>query len=214
MISYMLASEQFSERELVQSGAQAVRAGFSVLSTSDHFQPWQANQGHIGQAWVTMSALGAQTHSWMGTKVTCPTLRYNSAVVAEAFASLERLYPGRVFLGVGSGEALNEQAATGHWPKWQERWDRLIEAVTVIRQLWSGQDLAFKGKYYTVEAKLRNAPSTLIPLLTAANGPKSMRLAGIHGDGLVSDSTSWLKWKSLGKKARNRRAKTRRRCRC
>jgi F420-dependent hydroxymycolic acid dehydrogenase len=196
MISYMLASEQFSERDLVQSGAQASRAGFNVLSTSDHFQPWQANEGHVGQAWVTMSALGAQTQSWMGTTVTCPTFRYNPAVVAEAFASLDRLYPGRVFLGVGSGEALNEQAATGSWPKWQERWNRLIEAITVIRQLWSGQDVSFKGKYYTVEAKLRNIPEAQIPLLTAANGPKSMRLAGIHGDGLVSDPTSWSKWKS------------------
>src|ERR1700753_2694263 len=78
------------------------------------------------------------THSWMGTAVTCPTLRYNPAVVAEAFATLSHLYPGRVFLGVGSGEALNEQAATGTWPAWQERWDRLVEGVDVIRPLWSG----------------------------------------------------------------------------
>jgi F420-dependent hydroxymycolic acid dehydrogenase len=198
MISYMLASEQFSESELVKSGGLAARAGFDVLSMSDHFQPWQANQGHAGQAWVTMSALGghtSHTNSWMGTTVTCPTLRYNPAVVAEAFASLDRLYPGRIFLGVGSGEALNEQAATGQWPKWHERWDRLIEAISVIRQLWSGQQVSFKGHYYTVDAALRNTPASSIPILTAANGPKSMRLAGIHGDGLVSDPTSWSNWK-------------------
>jgi F420-dependent hydroxymycolic acid dehydrogenase len=196
MLSFMLASEQFPTPELIQLGALASKSGFQVLSTSDHFQPWQANQGHIGHAWVTMGALGAQTHSWMGTTVTCPTLRYNPAVVAEGFATLSHLYPGRVFLGVGSGEALNEQAATGEWPKWQERWDRLIEAITIIRELWTGKDVAFKGKYYTVNAKLYNPPPKPIPLLTAANGKKSMRLAGQHGDGLVTDPKSWKQWKS------------------
>jgi TAT-translocated FGD2 family F420-dependent dehydrogenase len=196
MLSFMLAYEQFPVPELVQLGALASKSGFQMLCSSDHLQPWQASQGHTGQAWVTMGALGAQTQSWMGTTVTCPTFRYNPAVVAEAFASLSQLYPGRIFLGVGSGEALNEQAATGEWPKWQERWDRLIEAITVIRELWTGKDVAFKGQYYTVNAKLYDPPPKPIPLLTAANGKKSMRLAGMHGDGLVSDPKSWKKWKS------------------
>lgn len=196
MFSFMLAHEQFPVPELVQLGALASRSGFQVLSTSDHLQPWQANQGHVGQAWVTLAATGAQAHAWMGTTVTCPTLRYNPAVVAEAFASLAALYPGRIFLGVGSGEALNEQAATGVWPKWQERWDRLIEAMTIIRSLWTGKDVDFKGKYYTVQAKLYDPPPRPIPLLTAANGKKSMRLAGQHGDGLISDPLSWKKYKS------------------
>jgi F420-dependent hydroxymycolic acid dehydrogenase len=196
MFSFMLASEQFTTPELLRLGAQASRAGFHVLSTSDHLQPWQANEGHAGQAWVTMGALGAQTHTWMGTTVTCPTMRYNPAVVAEAFATMSHLYPGRVFLGVGSGEALNEQIATGEWPKWQERWDRLIEAITIIRQLWTGQDVFFKGRYYSINAKLYDPPSRPIPLLTAANGKKSMRLAGQYGDGLVTDPLSWMKHKS------------------
>jgi F420-dependent hydroxymycolic acid dehydrogenase len=196
MFSYMLAHEQFPVPELVRLGALASRSGFQVLSTSDHLQPWQDNEGHAGQAWVTMAALGAQSHSWMGTTVTCPTMRYNPAVVAEAFATLSHLYPGRVFLGVGSGEALNEQVATGEWPKWQERWDRLIEAISVIRQLWTGQDVAFKGKYYNVNAKLYDPPARPIPLLTAANGKKSMRLAGQYGDGLVSDPLTWMQHKS------------------
>ena len=195
MFSFMLASEQFTTTELLRLGAQASRAGFDVLSTSDHLQPWQANQGHAGQAWVTMAALGAQTHSWMGTTVTCPTMRYNPAVVAEAFATLSHLYPGRIFLGVGSGEALNEQVATGEWPRWQERWERLIEATTIIRQLWTGQDTSFKGKYYNVNAKLFDPPARPIPLLTAANGRKSMRLAGQHGDGLVTDPLTWMQHK-------------------
>ncbi|MFL5335821.1 MAG: LLM class flavin-dependent oxidoreductase, partial [Geminicoccaceae bacterium] len=196
MFSFMLASEQFPTTELIRLGAHASKAGFPVLSTSDHFQPWQANQGRTGQAWVTMGALGAQAHSWMGTTVTCPTLRYNPAVVAEAFATLSNLYPGRVFLGVGSGEALNEQAATGEWPHWQERWDRLIEAIGVIRQLWGGQDVAFKGKFHTVNARLYDPPAKPIPLLTAANGKKSMRLAGQHGDGLITDPKTWMQHKS------------------
>ena len=111
-----------------------------------------------------MGALGAHApRTWMGTTVTCPTLRYNPAVVAEAFATLNLLYPGRVFLGVGSGEALNEQAATGQWPGWQERWDRLIEAIAIIRQLWSGEQVSHKGTHYTVEAKLYASASLADP---------------------------------------------------
>jgi TAT-translocated FGD2 family F420-dependent dehydrogenase len=197
MIGFMLAHEQFPVPELVQLGSLASRSGFHLLAASDHLQPWQANQGHCAQAWVTLGALGGQgARSWMGTTVTCPTLRYNPAVVAEAFASLSLLSPGRVFLGVGSGEALNEQAGTGDWPKWQERWDRLIEAITVIRQLWAGQEVSHQGKYYTVNAKLYDPPAQPIPLLAAANGRKSMRLAGQHGDGLITDPKSWKQYKS------------------
>ena len=157
MVSYMLAHEQFTVPELVRIGALASQAGFHVLSTSDHIQPWQANEKHAGQAWVTMGALGAQApRSWMGTTVTCPTMRYNPAVVAEAFASLNDLYPGRIFLGVGSGEALNEEAATGMWPKWQERWDRLIEAIGIIRALWAGQELAHRGMLQGLRKKARS----------------------------------------------------------
>ncbi len=196
MIGYMLAHEQFPVPELMQIGALASRSGFHLLATSDHFQPWQANEGHAGEAWITLGALGAKTtRSWMGTTVTCPTLRYNPGVLAEAFATLSHLYPGRIFLGVGSGEALNEQAATGLWPKWQERWDRLIEAIGIIRQLWTGQTVPHKGTYYTVDARLYDPPARPIPLLTAANGRKSMRLAGVHGDGLITDPQTWKQHK-------------------
>lgn len=197
MIGFMLAHEQFPVPELVQLGALASHSGFHLLATSDHLQPWQSNEGHSGEAWVTLGALGGQaTRSWMGTTVTCPTLRYNPAVVAEAFATLSHLYPGRIFLGVGSGEALNEQVATGVWPNWQERWDRLLEAIAIIRQLWTGQHVSHKGTHYTVDAKLFDPPARPIPLLTAANGRKSMRLAGQHGDGLVTDPETWKKHKS------------------
>ena len=197
MFGFMLSHEQFSVPTLVRNGALASRAGFDLLATSDHLQPWQANEGHSGEAWVTLGALGARApNSWMGTTVTCPTLRYNPAVVAETFASLSLLYPGRIFLGVGSGEALNERAATGAWPGWGERWDRLIEALSIIRRLWTGQPVSHKGQYYSVEAKLYDPPAQPIPVLTAANGRKSMRLAGQHGDGLVTDPLTWKQHKA------------------
>ena len=198
MIGFVLAQEQFPVTELLDLGSRAAKAGFDLLATSDHFQPWQANEGNAGQAWITLGALGGLAgSSWMGTHVTCPTLRYNPAVVAESFATLNRLYPGRIFLGVGSGEALNEQAATGTWPRWQERWDRLIEAITIIRALWTGKQVDFKGKYYTVKARLYEPPPTSIPLMTAANGPKAMQLAGRYGDGLITDPKTWKKHKQL-----------------
>jgi F420-dependent hydroxymycolic acid dehydrogenase len=197
MIAFMLAHEQFQVPELLQLGAAAENAGFDVLATSDHFQPWQANERHAGQAWVTLGALGQRTqHVWMGPTVTCPTLRYHPAAVAEAFATLSQLYPGRIFLGLGSGEALNEQAATGSWPPWQERWERLIEAVTIIRGLWSGAPFKYQGTYYRVEGRLYDRPLQPIPLLLAANGPKAMRLAGEHGDGLITDPQTWKQHKA------------------
>lgn len=197
MIGYMLAHEQFSVPDLVGIGTSAAQAGFNLLATSDHFQPWQANEGHCGEAWVTLGAVGDRAQpAWIGTTVTCPTLRYNPGVVAEAFATLGLLYPGRVFLGVGSGEALNEQAATGVWPAWPERWERLVEAIDIIRALWAGEHVSHKGKYYTVDAKLYDPPPQPIPLLTAANGRKSMRLAGQHGDGLITDPRTWKQHKS------------------
>jgi F420-dependent hydroxymycolic acid dehydrogenase len=192
MIGFIIAHEQFTAPELIRMGTRAVQSGFQLLATSDHFQPWQANEAHSGLAWITLGALGAQAPgAWMGTSVTCPTMRYNPAIVAEAFATLSLMYPGRIFLGVGSGEALNEQAATGTWPAWRERWDRLIEAITVIRELWTGEPVSHEGKYFNVNAKLYDPPSVSIPIFTAANGKKSMRLAGQHGDGLITDPRTW-----------------------
>jgi F420-dependent hydroxymycolic acid dehydrogenase len=197
MVGFMLAHEQFSVPDLIRLAETATRSGFDLLATSDHFQPWQANEGHSGEAWVTMGAMAGRIRDlWMGTTVTCPTLRYHPSVVAEAFATLSHLHPGRVFLGVGSGEALNEAAASGNWPAWQERWERLIEALEIIRGLWSGSPVAHRGKYYTVNGRLYDPPAQPIPILTAANGRKSMRLAGQHGDGLITDAATWKQFKA------------------
>ena len=197
MVGFMLAHEQFPVAQLIEFGIAAEQAGFDLLATSDHLQPWQTNEGHSGAAWATMGALSQRTSRvWMGTTVTCPTFRYNPAVVAEAFVTLASLAPGRIFLGVGSGEALNEQAAIGSWAKWPERSERLIEATAIIRQLWTGQQISHQGAYYKVNARLYDPPAQTIPLLMAANGPKAMERAGRYADGLVTDPKTWKEHKS------------------
>jgi F420-dependent hydroxymycolic acid dehydrogenase len=196
-IGFQLAHEQFKVPELVELGVAADQAGFDLLAVSDHFQPWQENEGHSGQAWITMSAIGQKTKRIrMGTTVTCPTFRYNPAVVAEAFASLSLLTPGRIFLGVGSGEALNEEAATGSWPKWTERSERLVEATDIIRKLWSGRQVDHSGNYYKVKARLYDPPSETIPLLMAGNGPKALHRCGQYADGLITDPKTWKEHKA------------------
>jgi TAT-translocated FGD2 family F420-dependent dehydrogenase len=196
-IGFQLAHEQFPVPELVELGVAADQAGFDLLAVSDHFQPWQVNEGHSGQAWVTMSAIGQRTKRIrMGTTVTCPTFRYNPGVVAEGFASLGLLYPGRIFLGIGSGEALNEEAAVGSWPEWPERSERLVEAAEIIRQLWRGQQIDHAGRYYKVNARLYDPPSKPIPLMMAGNGPKAMRRCGQFADGLITDPKTWKEHKS------------------
>ena len=194
-VGFVLSHEQFPVTQLIDYGVSAERAGFDAIWTSDHFQPWQDNEGHAGFAWVTLAALGQKmTRIPLGTGVTCPTYRYHPSIVAEAFASLGLLYPGRVFLGVGSGEALNEVAAGGGWGDYKERSGRLIEAVELIKQLWTGQLVTFKGDYYQVEnARLYDVPEQPIPIYIAATGPKSMRLAGQYGDGLITDPERAMK---------------------
>lgn len=193
-IGYVLSHEQFRAPELLEIGVAAEQAGFDMLWTSDHIHPWQDNQGHSGHAWITLAALGQRTHHIpFGTGVTCPTYRYHPAIVAHAFASLGVLYPGRVFLGLGSGEALNEQSATGDWDDYDKRAERFVEAVQLIRKLWEGKPVTHRGRHYTVEGlKLYDLPSTPVPLYMAAEGPKSMRLSGMYADGLITDAKSAL----------------------
>jgi len=197
MMGLMLPHEQFPVPDLVEFGVAAEQAGFDLLATSDHLQPWQTNEGHAGEAWVTMGALAMRTKRiWLGTTVTCPTFRYTPPVVAEAFASLSLLMPGRIFLGVGSGEALNEEAGTGQWPKWPERSERLVEATDIIRKLWAGGQVVHQGKHYNVNARLYDKPAKTIPLLMAGNGPKAMRRCGQYADGLITDPKTWKEHKS------------------
>jgi F420-dependent hydroxymycolic acid dehydrogenase len=194
-IGYVLSHEQFRQPDLLTIGIAAEQAGFDTLWASDHIQPWQHNQGHSGHAWITLAALGQRTQRIsFGTGVTCPTYRYHPAIVAHAFASLGVLYPGRVFLGVGSGEALNEQAATGQWHAYPERASRLVEAIELIKALWTGETITRDGDYYSVEGlKLYELPDQPVPLYMAAGGEQSMGLAGKYSDGLISDAESAVK---------------------
>ena len=186
LVYYVLSSEQFAVPQLVQYGVDAERAGFDGIWTSDHFQPWQPNEGHSGSAWVTLSALTQRTSRIsLGTGVTCPTFRYRPAIVAQVWASLSQLAPGRVFLGVGAGENLNEGAAGGGWGSYRERASRLVEGVKIIRALWTGDHVRIEGRFWNVDARLYDPPVSPIPIYVAAGGPKSARLAGLYGDGMI-----------------------------
>ena len=191
IVYYVLASEQFTVPELVEYGHAAELAGFQGVWSSDHFQPWQDNEGHSGSAWVTLAALTQRTSRIaLGTGVTCPIFRYRPAVVAQAWASLSQLAPGRVFLGLGSGERLNEGAAGGGWASYEERASRLIEAVKMIRALWTGEPVRMEGRFWDVDGRLYDPPVSPIPIYIAAGGPKSARTAGVYGDGLITGAAT------------------------
>lgn len=185
---FALNNEQFTTPQLLRFGVAAEEAGFDGVWTSDHFQPWQPNEGHAGSAWILLAALTQRTkHIHLGTGVTCPAFRYNPAVIAQNWASLSLLAPGRVFLGVGLGENLNEGASGGGWASYGERACRVIEAVRIIRELWEGDHVQFKGRIWTVDGKLYDPPASPIPLYIAATvGPESARLSGLYGDGLIT----------------------------
>jgi F420-dependent hydroxymycolic acid dehydrogenase len=189
-VGLVLGHEQFTTAQLVDQAEAAEQAGFRYLWVSDHIQPWQDNEGHSMFPWITLALVGQRTsHIPFGTGVTCPIYRYNPTTVAQAFASLALLHPGRVFLGVGTGERLNEQAATTQFGPYRERHDRLIEAIQLIRQLWGGQRISFQGRYFqTNQLKLYDVPPSLPPIFVAAGGPKSARLAGQYGDGWITEA--------------------------
>lgn len=189
-VGVVLSHEQFRTDQLVAQAQAAERAGFQYVWASDHLQPWQDNEGHSMFPWLTLALVGhSTTRISFGTGVTCPIYRYHPATVAQAFASLAILSPGRVFLGLGTGERLNEQAATNTFGPYAERHDRLIEAIRLIRQLWSGERIFFAGRYFQTNAlKLYDLPATSPPIFVAASGPKSAALAGQYGDGWITQS--------------------------
>jgi F420-dependent hydroxymycolic acid dehydrogenase len=189
-VGVTLSHEQFRTDQLVEQAKAAEQAGFQYVWASDHIQPWQDNEGHAMFPWLTLALVGNSTSRIsLGTGVTCPIYRYHPATVAQAFASLAILSPGRVFLGLGTGERLNEQATTNAFGNYQERHDRLVEAIELIRQLWSGQRISFAGRYFqTNSLKLYDLPATPPQIFVAAGGPKSATLAGRYGDGWISQA--------------------------
>ncbi|HEY4243839.1 MAG TPA: glucose-6-phosphate dehydrogenase (coenzyme-F420) [Kofleriaceae bacterium] len=191
-LGYKASAEQFDPRELVEIAVAAEAHGMESVAVSDHFQPWRHEGGHAPFSLTWMAAVGERTTTiQIGTSVMTPTFRYNPAVIAQAFASMGVMYPGRIMLGVGTGEALNEIATgwTGEWPEFKERFARLREAVDLMRQLWTQERVSFDGEYYrTVDASIYDRPETPIPVYVAAGGPVVARYAGRAGDGFICTS--------------------------
>ncbi|KAA0020143.1 glucose-6-phosphate dehydrogenase (coenzyme-F420) [Antrihabitans cavernicola] len=191
-LGYKASAEQFAPRELVELTVSAEENGFDSAMISDHFQPWRYNGGHAPFSLAWLAAVGERTQRiQIGTSVLTPTFRYNPAVVAQAFATMACLYPNRVMLGVGSGEALNEIATgyTGEWPEFKERFARLRESVELMRALWTGERIDFEGQYYrTVGASIYDVPKDGVPVYVAAGGPLVARYAGRVGDGFICTS--------------------------
>src|SRR3954466_8244315 len=168
-IFYGAGHEQFKPSELLRHAQLADEAGFDGIACSDHFQPWW-EPGEAGHAWPWLGALGATTSSAsIGTAVTPAVKRYHPALVAQAFATLEGMFPGRVFLGYGSGESLNESPFGFDWPDGETQLEMMDEAVAMIRRLWAGETIATGGKYFkTKDAKLHTRPENAPPLYISA----------------------------------------------
>ena len=191
-LGYKASAEQFGPRDLVEYAVLAEQAGMDSATVSDHFQPWRHDGGHAPFSLSWMTAVGERTERLqLGTSVLTPTFRYNPAVLAQAFATMACLYPNRIFLGVGTGEALNE-IATGHqgeWPEFKERFARLRESVRLMRELWTGETTTFEGDYYTTkDAFLYDVPAEGVPVYVAAGGPVVAKYAGRVGDGFICTS--------------------------
>jgi coenzyme F420-dependent glucose-6-phosphate dehydrogenase len=190
-LGYKASAEQFDGRALLRFACLAEETGFDSVFVSDHFQPWRHTGGHAPAAVAWLGAASAATSRIvLGTSVLTPTFRQHPAMVAQAFATLGQMFPGRVILGVGTGESLNEVPATGApWPDLKERFARLREAVQLIRRLWSEERLSFEGSFYRTEcATIYDRPDPPVPIYVAGAGPMIAKYAGRVGDGFICTS--------------------------
>ena len=190
-LGYKASAEQFAPRQLLDFAVAAEAAGFDSVVVSDHFQPWRHTDGHAPFSFAWLAALGERTtRVTLGTSVVTPTFRYNPAIVAQAMATLGSLNPGRVMLGVGTGESMNEVPVLGiEWPDFKERFGRLKEAIEIMRKLWTEERVTFDGEYYHLRnATVYDRPEHPIPLYVAASGESAARLAGRVADGFICTS--------------------------
>jgi coenzyme F420-dependent glucose-6-phosphate dehydrogenase len=187
---YALSSEEHRPADLVRNAAEAEQAGFEFALISDHYHPWIEAQGHSPFVWAVLGGIARETSRLeVGTGVTCPTIRIHPAVIAQAAATTADLFDGRFFLGVGTGENLNEHILGDHWPIYDERAEMLIEAIEVMRGLWDGELYSHRGKHYVVEnARIYSLPEQPPRVVIAASGPQTAELAAAHGDGLIVTS--------------------------
>ncbi len=190
-LGYKASAEQFAPRELLHFACLAEQLGFDSVFVSDHFQAWRHTGGHAPFALAWLGALGATTSRIvMGTSVLTPTFRYHPSIVAQAFGTLGAMFPGRVILGIGTGESLNETPATGiPWPPQPERTARFRESVELIKRLWREERISFQGKYYRTEnATIYDRPAEAVPIYIAAGGPVLAKFAGEQGAGFICTS--------------------------
>ena len=188
---YKASAEQFGARELLDFSCLAEELGFDSVFVSDHFQPWRHTEGHAPYSLSWLGALGAKTQRIvLGTSVLTPTFRYLPSTVAQAFGTLGSLFPGRVILGMGTGEAMNETPASGiKWPEPKERTARFREAVDLIQRLWSEERVTFQGQYYKTEnATIYDRPAEPVPIYIAAAGPVIAKFAGEKAQGFICTS--------------------------
>jgi coenzyme F420-dependent glucose-6-phosphate dehydrogenase len=190
-VGYAAMLEQFHPTEAVALTALAEEHGFSGCMAADHFQPWVPQQGQASFVWNVLTAVGERTTGDMGPGVTCPSFRFHPAMVAQAAATLEAMYPGRSWLGVGAGEALNEHVIGGYWPEAGERSARMFEAIEIIKKLFdasiAGKDVKHKGTYFQMEsARLWTMPEVAPPVLVATAGPINARKTGKLADGIIT----------------------------
>jgi G6PDH family F420-dependent oxidoreductase len=187
-IGYKLSSEEFGPADLVRFAVRAEQAGFGFALASDHYHPWADRQGQSPFVWTALGAIGqATTRLRVGTAVTCPTIRIHPAIIAQAAATTAALMGDRFFLGVGTGENLNEHVVGRGWPPPDVRLEMLEEAIEVIRLLWKGEESSHRGRYYTVEdARLYTLPDAPPPIMVAASRPGAAELAGRAGDAMIN----------------------------
>jgi len=186
-IGYAAMLEQFAPRDLVTYCAAAEAAGFSGVMAADHVQPWTPQQGQAAFVWALMAAVAERTRGDVGPGVTCPSFRQHPAIIAQAATTMAAMYPGRFWLGIGSGEALNEHVVAGYWPEIAERIGRMFEAVEIIRKLFSGKDVKHRGEYYRMETmRLWTMPKEPPPIYVATAGPVTAEKAGRFCDGLIT----------------------------
>jgi coenzyme F420-dependent glucose-6-phosphate dehydrogenase len=186
-IGYAASFEQFHPTDLLTYSQLAEKNGFSVITASDHYHPWVPSQGQSAFVWAWMGALGATTSMRFGTGVTPPGWRYHPAVLAQAAATLEAMYPGRFYLGLGAGEALNEHIVGDYWPEAPIRLERLVEAIDIIEKLFTGKVLKHQGKHFRVEsARLYTLPDTPPPIYVATSGPIMAGRTGKLTEGIIT----------------------------
>jgi G6PDH family F420-dependent oxidoreductase len=186
-IGYAAMLEQFGPIEVTDLAARAERAGFRGVMAADHFQPWVPQQGSAPFVWNVLTLMGERTRGDLGPGVTCPSFRFHPAVVAQASATLAAMYPDRHWLGLGSGEALNEHIVGSYWPEASERLTRMWEAIDIIQKLFTGKDVKHRGEFFQLETcRLWTLPASPPPIYVATAGPITAKRAGRQVDGIIT----------------------------